>query len=194
MQARYGESVLSDAVDPSAALARRLKDGERAALAEAYAQWGSLIHSIALRSLRHHHDAEDVTQQVFVSAWRGRHTLDPERGSLVAWLVGITRHRCADHHASRGRLPTVSPDPTTLPASERNAAPPTPDPTDQIVLTALIDGLGEPRRTIVRLAFFEDQTHEAIATSLGMPLGTVKSHVRRGLMHLRKHLEEVREP
>lgn len=185
--------VNDDAEDPVVVLARRLKDGERSALAEAYRQWSTLIHSIALRSLRNHHDAEDVTQQVFVSAWRGRHTFDPDRGSLVAWLVGITRHRCADHHAAARRLPAVPQDSDALDSLDRSVSGCSHDATDHLVLAALIEDLGEPRRTIVRLAFYEDQTHEAIARSLGMPLGTVKSHVRRGLIHLRKHLEEVRE-
>ena len=84
-------------------LAVRLRDGSPDALAEAYDRWASLVHTLALRSLGSHHDAEDVTQQVFVSAWRSRHTLRPERGSVPGWLVGITRHRIADVHAQRAR-------------------------------------------------------------------------------------------
>ena len=84
-------------------LATRLRDGSRDALAEAYREWSSLVHTLALRSLGNHHDAEDVTQQVFVAAWRSRHTLRPERGTVAGWLVGITRHTVADTHAKRTR-------------------------------------------------------------------------------------------
>ena len=84
-------------------LAVRLRDGSREALAEAYREWSSLVHTLALRSLGNHHDAEDVTQQVFVAAWRSRHTLRPERGTVAGWLVGITRHTVADMHAKRAR-------------------------------------------------------------------------------------------
>lgn len=166
-------------------LARRFRDGDQAALAEAYRRWGTLVHSLALRSVGQHHDAEDITQQVFVSAWRGRHTLDPDRGSLAAWLVGITRNRCADHHAARARV-TVAAD--LEPPDEGRSSD---DADDRIVLAALVDHLGEPRRTILTMAFYDDQTHQHIADALHLPLGTVKSHIRRGLLHLRRHLEEV---
>ncbi len=168
-------------------LARRLRDGDQAALAEAYRRWGPLVHSLALRSVGHHQDAEDITQQVFVSAWRGRRSLDPERGTLAGWLVGITRNRCADHYAARSRV-TVVADPEVT-----RADPPGDGPEDRIMLAGLVEGLDEPRRTIIAMAFYQDQTHQAIATALDLPIGTVKSHIRRGLLHLRAHLKEVHD-
>ena len=84
-------------------LAEQLVAGSLEALSDAYRLWSPLVHSIALRSLGDPHDAEDVTQQVFVSAWNGRHTLRPEQGSLAAWLVGITKHRVADVRTQRFR-------------------------------------------------------------------------------------------
>lgn len=174
--------------DPVEGLARRLRDGDEDALAEAYRRWSALVHTLALRSVGNLHDAQDVTQQVFLAAWRGRHTLNPERGTLPAWLVGITRRRIADLLARRSREVVSD-------APAERATPEAPfDPTDRVLLAGLIDGLPEPRRTIVRLAFYEDRTHEVIAATMGMPLGTVKSHVRRGLIHLRTQLKEVHRP
>jgi RNA polymerase sigma factor (sigma-70 family) len=172
-------------------LAVRLRDGSPDALAEAYDRWASLVHTLALRSLGSHHDAEDVTQQVFVSAWRSRHTLRPERGTVPGWLVGITRHRIADVHAQRARsardaeavaaeAAPVAHDP---PADERLAT--------RLLLADELDRLGEPRSSIIRMAFVDELTHEEIARRLDMPLGTVKSHVRRGLIQLRNRMEEV---
>ena len=177
-------------------LAVRLRDGSRDALAEAYREWSSLVHTLALRSLGNHHDAEDVTQQVFVAAWRSRHTLRPERGSVAGWLVGITRHTVADLHAQAGppgpgrrggRRPRAARTSTRAPPDDQLAA--------RLVLHDELGRLGEPRGTVVRMAFLEDLTHEQIAERLDLPLGTVKSHVRRGLTRLRTRLEEVnRDP
>jgi RNA polymerase sigma-70 factor (ECF subfamily) len=172
-------------------LAVRLRDGSREALAEAYREWSALVHTLALRSLGNHHDAEDVTQQVFVAAWRSRHTLRPERGTVPGWLVGITRHKVADVQARRARqardAEAVA---AQLPARD-HAPPPDERLAARLVLHDELGRLGEPRATVVRLAFLEDLTHDEIARRLDLPLGTVKSHVRRGLTRLRARLEEV---
>lgn len=186
---RAGEEVDADVVADD--LAERLRDGSREALEEAYTRWSSLVHTLAVRSLGNHHDAEDVTQQVFVAAWRGRHTLRPDRGTVPGWLVGITRHKVADVHAQRARhvrdLGAVAaqgrPDEQAPPPDDRLAA--------RLLLADALDRLGEPRSTVVRLAVVGELTHDEIARRLDIPLGTVKSHVRRGLAHLRKTLEEV---
>ena len=172
-------------------LAYRLRDGDRAALEEAYARWSALVHTLALRSLGDHHDAEDVTQQVFVAAWRGRHTLDPDRGNVPAWLVGITRHRIADVHAQRARrrrdlgaAAAHTPPERAEPAPQERLA-------ERLLLADALDRLGEPRASAIRMAVVDELTHEEVARRLGLPLGTVKSHIRRGLLVLRSHLEEV---
>ncbi|MEO6790361.1 MAG: sigma-70 family RNA polymerase sigma factor [Ornithinibacter sp.] len=172
-------------------LAERLRDGSREAFAEAYQRWSTLVHTLAVRSLGNHHDAEDVTQQVFVAAWRSRHTLRPDKGTVPGWLVGITRHKVADVHAMRARRTRdlnaiaveTSPDEHVAGHDEQLAV--------RLVLADAVDRLGEPRATVVRMAFTDDLTHEEIARRLEMPLGTVKSHVRRGLIHLRTRMEEV---
>lgn len=176
-------------------LAERLRDGSREALEEAYTRWSSLVHTLAVRSLGNHHDAQDVTQQVFVAAWRGRHTLRPDRGTVPGWLVGITRHKIADHHAQRARQARD----LTAAATQGLPAEAAPAPDDRLaarlLLADALGQLGEPRATVVRLAVVEELTHDEISRRLSIPLGTVKSHVRRGLLHLRTRLEEVdRDP
>src|SRR5690606_132844 len=93
--------------DPDAAsrdeLTHRFLLGDGAALEEASDRHARLVYSLALRALGAHHDAEDVTQQVFVRAWRGRAGFDPGRGPLGGWLVGITRRQIADRLAARAR-------------------------------------------------------------------------------------------
>jgi len=176
--------------DDRAGLAAALAAGSHEALEEIYRRWGSLVFGICLRALGDRADAEDVTQAVFVSAWGSRHTLQPSETALPAWLIGITRRRVADELARRYRSrDTVSAVVRTLPREATAAG--LDRLVDGIALAHEVDQLGEPRRTILTLAYVEERTHEQIAAILGMPLGTVKSHIRRSLVHLRAQLKEA---
>lgn len=197
LPAQYGGRVIGGAAledeaphDHVTALAQRLVDGDHASLAEIFDRWSPLVHTIALRSLANASDAEDVTQQVFVAAWRSRHTLTPSPAALPAWLIGIARNKIADLRSERARdarrLAAVSAVRVETEVSE-------PAVVDQVLVRHFVDELPEPRRTIVMLAFWEDLTGTQIAERLDLPLGTVKSHVRRGLIHLQRRLEEVRD-
>jgi RNA polymerase sigma-70 factor (ECF subfamily) len=169
-------------------LARRFRLGEGAALAETYDRHARLVYSLALRSLGAHHDAEDVTQQVFVRAWRGRAGLDPDRGSIGSWLVGITRRQIADRFAARARDRELAD--RAGRAAEPGVVGDTPaGVVDAVVVAHEIERLPTQQRAVVRLAFFADLTHQQISEATGLPLGTVKSHLRRGLERLRRRWE-----
>lgn len=177
--------------DDGECLAARLRSGEPAALGEAYARWAPTIYTVAMRAVGNPHDAEDVTQEVFVSAWRSRHTIRPDTESLAPWLVGIAKHRCADLNRKRARdrrdaaaVAAVSTPGHPASSEDQLAA--------RLLIRGLLQDLGDPRGEVLRLAFLEDRTHEDIAARLRMPIGTVKSHVRRGLLTLRDRLQEVR--
>jgi RNA polymerase sigma-70 factor (ECF subfamily) len=185
------DDAVTDEADADERLARGFVAGDRACLEEAYRRWSPLVHTLALRELQRGADAEDVTQQVFVSAWRSRADYAPERGSLAGWLVGITRHRILDHHRRQQRLLRLA---TTLESEAAAAGPPSGPPdrsVERLVLAAEIAQLPDPRGTILRMAFWEGYTYTQIAEGLDLPLGTVKSHVRRALLHLRDRLKET---
>ncbi|MGB5952457.1 MAG: sigma-70 family RNA polymerase sigma factor [Ornithinimicrobium sp.] len=173
-------------------ISRAFELAEDDSLDRAFQRWGGLIHGLASKAVGRT-DADDLTQQVFVSAWQSRHRYDASQGLLGAWLVGITRHRVADHWAKRHRVNEISADPTLLTANlEQEAAPNTytSERIDQLlVLWEELERIGDPQRQIMVLAFFEDMTHAQIAESLNMPLGTVKSYISRTLRRMRSRLE-----
>ncbi|GAA2753602.1 RNA polymerase sigma factor [Amnibacterium kyonggiense] len=175
---------MQDDVD-ARAVGAAFRAGDTAALVTAYRDWGRLVYTLALRSLGQVQDAEDVTQRVFIAAWRKRETFDPDRADLPAWLVGITRRQIADAHEARRRTAAV-PMPE---AGEDEPAAPHVEPGDRVLVDAEIARLSPVAQQVVRLAFFEDLTHQQIGERLGMPLGTVKSLIRRSLERMRRRLE-----
>jgi RNA polymerase sigma-70 factor (ECF subfamily) len=169
-------------------VAAAFSGGRPDALALVYERFGPLIYSIALRSLGARSDAEDVTQQVFVSAWRSRATFDRGRGTLGGWLVTITRNKVADALRERQRDSRVLLQ-VAGGAAVTAAEAPSDQLVDRIVLADELAQLPESQRLVMILAFYSDLTHEQIVHVLGLPLGTVKSHIRRGLQRLRSRLE-----
>jgi RNA polymerase sigma-70 factor (ECF subfamily) len=171
---------------------RRFAAGEEQALAWAYERWAAQVHGMAVRAFGPGPDAEDVTQQTFIAAWNGRTGFRPDQGPLPAWLVGICRHKIADAWGRRERQRREA----DAAASEVRASPTGPVTAgvdaavaDRVLLLDELDRIGQPQRGIIELAFFEDLTHAQIAARTGLPLGTVKSHIRRTLERLRARLE-----
>jgi RNA polymerase sigma-70 factor (ECF subfamily) len=177
--------------DAERALAGAFVDGAEWTLRAVYDRYGSLIHGIARTCLAVPADAEEVTQAVFVSAWQGRATFDPDRGTLAGWLVGITRRRVIDKLRALDRERRARE--AAAGVADPAGAPALYGATDQVVDRIVVsDGLAhlpDNQRRVLELAFFDDLSHQQIANVTGLPLGTVKSHVRRGLEQLRRRWE-----
>ncbi|MFR0354542.1 RNA polymerase sigma factor [Streptomyces sediminimaris] len=165
--------------------------GDEACLEAAHRRWGPLVHALARRSLGDAREAEDVTQVVFLAAWRGRAGFAPDRGTLSGWLVGITRRKIADALSARTRRSEL-----VAAAGARMMLQVTDDAAgveasiDRVLLADELSRLPAPQRQVLNLAFYDDLTQTQIAELTGWPLGTVKSHARRGLRRLAGRLKE----
>ncbi|MEV2239888.1 sigma-70 family RNA polymerase sigma factor [Micromonospora sp. NPDC049891] len=173
---------------PEDELAHRFRAGDEQALREAYDRYGRAVLHLATSTLVNRSDAEDATQATFVAAWLGRETFDPTKGSLVGWLLGIGRRKVIDRLRSAARenrvVETVRQLPDPVPTGN--------DPdtvVDRLVVADELARLPDEQRRMLELAFFDDLTHQQIATVTGVPLGTVKSHIRRGMASLKRRWE-----
>ncbi|WP_250031421.1 RNA polymerase sigma factor [Paractinoplanes maris] len=175
-------------MDSDDELASRLRGGDERALRAAYDRHGAAVFYLAQRLLGNRADAEDVTQLTFVAAWTGRDGYDPQRGTMLGWLLGIARRKAVDRMRSAARDDRVT---ETVRA---HLVPPdgreTPERVvDRLVVADEMGRLPEEQRRTLELAFFDDLTHHQIAAVTGLPLGTVKSHIRRGMANLRRRWE-----
>ncbi len=159
--------------------------GDEKALRAAYDAHGSLVYSFCRRSLGDDR-AKDVTQEVFLSAWRARDRFDSSKGSLAAWLMGITKNRVVDNiraeqrHADRRS--DAEPVELSIEADVEQIG-------DRMLVADALRSLPERSRMVIELAYLRDLTHTEIAEKFSIPLGTVKSDIRRGLANIRRHLE-----
>lgn len=171
-------------------IADGLVAGDESCLAAAHRRWAPMVRSLALRSLGDMREAEDITQQVFFAAWHGKRGYRPDRGSLPAWLVGIARRKIADVLSVRIRQAEL----VTAAGAALSRAPEPDDHAeavlDRVLVRSELSRLPAPQRRVLHLAFYEDLTQSQIAERTGLPLGTVKSHARRGLLRLRDGLRD----
>lgn len=164
-------------------LIRRVAAGDREAYAALYDRYAPRVFGLLSRLLRNQSDIDDVFQDVFWQVWAQAGRFDPSRGRPDVWVLLLTRSRAMDQNRKSDRQidAAESPEPPA-PASP-------PDDAQRSEMAALIRDLLRLLPTAhshaVQRAFFDGWTHEEIARREGLPLGTVKSHVRRGMDRLR---------
>ncbi len=174
-----------------AALAR-VASGERTALQTTYRLTSAKLFGVCLRILRNRAEAEDVSQEVFVIVWQKAADFDPRRASPMTWLITIARNRAID------RVRATTHTRRTAPIDEAvEVADSTPladsmleDAESNLKLKACLGGLNDREQKALRGAFFDGSTYEELAERMSVPLGTMKSWIRRALMKLRACLEK----
>jgi RNA polymerase sigma factor (sigma-70 family) len=170
----------------------RVAAGDRAALAIVYQDTSAKLFGVCLRILKDRSEAEDVLQDVYLTVWRKAATFDPGRASPITWLVAIARNRAIDRlrvRGARGRLePIEAADAVSDPAPA--AVERVELAQQQQRLTRCLEELDPRHSTAIRAAFLDGATYEELAARLNVPLGTMKSWIRRGLLKLRACLEQ----
>jgi RNA polymerase sigma-70 factor (ECF subfamily) len=164
---------------------------DQAAFHELYDACIGRVYGVALRITRNSAQAEEVTEDTFWQVWREAPRYDAARGSVLAWLLTIARSRALDSLRARDPAEPVADTDALRTGADTAAGPPEllhAVREDQAVHAALSRLDSEPRQ-LIALAFFRGLTHAEIAEHTGLPLGTVKSHIRRGLVTLKSLLE-----
>ncbi len=180
-------------VDDYVAVVAAVGAGSAEALAQLYDATVSKVHALVRAMVPNADDAEEVTCDVYTYAWQTAAQYDATRGPVLNWLLTIARSRSLDalrRRRVRGRL--IDEDAVTEDVADTKSST-APDyylnlfQTGTAVQAALAQ-LSADRRELIGLAFFEDLSHSEIATRTGLPIGTVKSHLRRALHTLRDSL------
>ncbi|MGD0961268.1 MAG: sigma-70 family RNA polymerase sigma factor [Methylomonas sp.] len=166
-------------------------DGDQNALGLLYDNLVHQVYGLSLRITKRTALAEEVAQDTFWQVWRQAPRFDPARGSVKAWVMTIARSRALDAlREIEADECELEPETLALIAAPEDGAPPN-------LLAAVEQGrqlqtvlasLDPIARQLVSLAFFRGLSHEEIAVSSGLPLGTVKSHIRRALQTLQQQL------
>lgn len=182
---------MAAAADALAPLMPKIAAGDRAALRQLYQATSAKLFGVALRILSDREDAEDVLQEVYVTVWRRADRFDEARASVMTWVSTIARNRAIDRLRARGPLAKAEPvegleiaDEGVVGADALLAAA-----QDAGRLQGCLGELDDRTGSVIRTAFFEGVTYEALARRMDAPLGTVKSWIRRGLARLKGCLE-----
>lgn len=173
-------------------------DGDRRAFSRLYKETAPFLNAVAIRLVQRRAHAEDVLQDAFVQVWHRAGDYHVQRGSVLGWMTALVRYRAIDMlRKNRGGTPL---DEETL-----NTASGLLDPTaaddeamkaaaaheDADYLNKCVSRLSGSQQQSVALAFFHGLTHAELAQRLALPLGTIKSRLRRGLKRLKECLDDL---
>ncbi len=174
------------------ALISRIAAGDPAALSELHAQAGRYVTTIVARVVRNHAEAEEVVNDVFQQVWKLAKCYDPVRCNARSWIAMMARSRALDRWriiATRTRVIEIHehlPEHPSAPASSPESL--AVDKQTSRSIRVSLEQLPAEQREAIHLAFFEGLSHADVAVKSGLPLGTVKTRIRLGLLKLREQM------
>lgn len=175
-----------------AALVSRVAQGDEDCLAQLYDCTNRIVYGLALRILGDPTSAEDITLEVYMQVWRTAESYDAGRGTVEAWLVTLARSRAIDWLRSR-RARSQEVEHPLEDVSVLQDSRPSPELVSiesgrARVVQGALAALSADQRQIIELAFFAGMSHNEIARQTDLPLGTVKTRIRLGMLRLREFL------
>jgi RNA polymerase sigma-70 factor (ECF subfamily) len=176
-----------------AGIVGQVAEGNESALARLYDGTSPMVYGLAMRVVRDPSAAEDIMIEVYLQVWRKAASYDPARGEVLPWLATMARSRAVDYlRARKARRPEIEDNIREI--AELRDSRPNPElecmtaGNSRLVQSAM-GKLSPEQREVIELAYFSELSHSEIAQQTGLPLGTVKTRIRLGMMDLRKSLQ-----
>ncbi len=175
--------------EPEVSILERIDAGETNAVQDCMNKYSGLVWSLARRMIRDKEEAEDAVQEIFIEIWKNASKFNPDIASETTFIAMIARRRLIDRVRKITRQPGIDSidDMLVEPANRANEILEMSIEANQAA-QAMTD-LKPEQRKILQLSIVEGFSHSEIAEALEMPLGTVKTHARRGLIQVRESLE-----
>jgi RNA polymerase sigma-70 factor (ECF subfamily) len=175
-------------------LLRRIANGDRVSFSELHVRLAGVVYSTVYQVLRDHHDAEDMSQEVFLSIWRKARLYHESKGEPLTWVSSLARNRAIDRLRAKERRArlrdAVQAEPGTVaPTSVPDASHQTSLNERGSIVRGAVMQLTPEQRQVIEMAYFAGLSQSQIAKRLDAPLGTVKARMRRGLGKLRGLVE-----
>ncbi len=169
--------------------------GNRDAVASCIDRFGGLVWSLARRFCRNAADAEDAVQEIFMEVWRSAERYNPSIGSEATFISTIARRRLIDKQRRAGRSVKFEPLSSAADADTNDASATQPmELADEVARAQeAMESLNDEQQSALRMSIYEGHSHAEIAKRMDVPLGTVKTNIRRGLIRLRTMLSEESE-
>ncbi|WP_306642224.1 RNA polymerase sigma factor [Sanyastnella coralliicola] len=163
----------------------RIQEGDTDAFGELYRDYSATLYGVSLKILGSEDQAEDVLQDAFIKIWKNIKKFNPQKGSIFTWMLNITRNTAIDRlrkskNLQKAKIQTHAEN-VDYPARVRSS-----QNTDVIGLNDEVNKLAPEHRQMIEFIYFRGYTQQEVSDELVIPLGTVKTRVRKAVIELRK--------
>jgi len=179
-------------------LMQRIAARDAAALAELYDRHSRRVFGLILRIVRDRSEAEEILQEAFMRVWKRAEIYDGQMGGPLPWIVRVARNCAIDRLRARRLRAAVNAPAIDLAAVESPTSSGIQTPEAAVLdaerrekVTDALAGLPAEQRQLIEAAFFEGYTHSELSQRYGLPLGTVKTRIRAGMLAMRRRLEHA---